>query len=186
MKFRNISSTTLQEDELKRLDSLYNREYSEDVKNSIYDYSDDGNIVNDCLRNHSGRWNSTLEKEYGLNDNQFKNMVKNLDNNQVKLVECAVLYRGFENNIDEFFIGQKISDKGYASTSFDKEVAKYYAGSQGTIIHVYVLKGTRGVYIRQYSQRPHEVEFLLPRCTELEVYKINIKTREVYCRLNYL
>lgn len=39
MTSNNICSTRLLEEELQRLDSLYNREYSEDVEKSMYDYS---------------------------------------------------------------------------------------------------------------------------------------------------
>lgn len=47
-------------------------------------------------------------------------------------------------------------------------------------------KGTKGVYIRQNSLRREEVEFLLPRGSVLEVYKINKSNGVVHCALKYL
>jgi len=96
----------------------------------------------------------------------------------------TILYRGFNKSVDIFQIGQKITDKGFLSTSFDKEVAKYYAGEDGTIFYIDASKGTKGTYIRQSSDRPEEIEFLLFRGTELVVY--DIKGSNVYCRLKYL
>ena len=83
------------EKELAKLDNAYNREYQEHVKNCMFDYSVDSDIVNDCLRNHNGLWNFELEKKYGINSTEFNNMVKDLDNNQVKLVKNTTLYLCF-------------------------------------------------------------------------------------------
>lgn len=184
MTSNNICSTSLPKEELQRLDSLYNREYSEDVKDNMYDYSVDSDIVNNCLRNHEGKWNSELEDKYALDSSQFKNIVKDLDNNQVKLVEDCILYRGLKDNAKKFKIGQKIPNKGYVSTSFDKEVAEYFAEKNGTILHIDSFKGTKSVYIRQNSKYPEQVEFLLPRNTELVIY--DKQGNDVYCRINYL
>lgn len=98
----------LSEDELKELGKTYSKEYPENVKLSMEDYSRDGNFVNDCLKNHDGKWNSDLEKKYGINETQYKNMVKNLDNAQVKLVEDSILFRGFKDNVNDFYLGQPI------------------------------------------------------------------------------
>jgi len=177
-------SKLLEITEIIELDNNYNRDYPDNVKNSMYDYSEDSNIVNDCLRNHNGIWNSELESKYGMNRTQFNNMVKDLDNNQIKLIEDATLYRGFNKPSSRFEIGQEIPDRGYVSTSFDKGVSRYYAGEKGTILQIDVFKGTKGVYIRQHSSRPEELEFLLPRGTKLVVY--DKKGNYVYCKLKYL
>ena len=88
------------------------------------------------------------------------------------------------DSINKFNIGKEITDKGFASSSFDRGVSKYYAGKNGTILHIEAPKGTKGVYIRQNSAKPEEVEFLLSRNTKLVVY--NIKGNNVYCKLKYL
>lgn len=176
----------LSEDSLKELDKKYSKEYSENVKRSMKMYSDDGNIVNDCLINHNGKWNSDLETKYGINEQKYKNMVKNLNNSQVKLVEDTNLFRGFKNNVNDFYLGQSIEHSGFASTSFDRGVAKFHATEKGSILQIDAPKGTKGVYIKQNSLRPEEVEFLLPKGTVLEVYKINKSNGIVHCALNYL
>ncbi len=45
----------LSEDSLKELDKNYSKKYSENVVKSMEEYSDNSNLVNDCLRNHSGK-----------------------------------------------------------------------------------------------------------------------------------
>ena len=87
----NKSKMGLNEKELAKLDKVYNGAYPEHVQNSMFDYSVDSDMVNDCLRNHDGVWNLELKKKYGINRTQFNNMVKDLDNNQVKLVENTIL-----------------------------------------------------------------------------------------------
>jgi hypothetical protein len=176
----------LSEERLNELDKTYSKKYSEDKKISMEDYSDNSNVVNECLRYHDGKWNNDLESKYGINESQYKNMVKNLDNSQVKLVEDTTLLRGVKNDVNSFSIGQTIPDTGYSSTSFDRGVAKFHATENGTVLQIDAPKGTKGVYIRQNSLRPEEVEFLLPRGTLLEVYKINKSNGVVHCALKYL
>ncbi len=113
-------------------------------------------------------------------------MVKNLDNSKVKLVEDTALYRGFKDNVNDFYLGQSIEHRGFASTSFDRGVAKFHATEKGSILQIDAPKGTKGVYIRQNSLRPGEVEFLLPKGSVLEVYKINKSNGVVRCALKYL
>ena len=177
---------SLSEDQLKELDNAYSREYSQSVKDSMEDYSRDSNIVNDCLRNHGGKWNSDLEEKYGFTENQFKNMVENLDNSQIKLLKDTTLFRGCKNNITDFTIGKEIHDWGYGSTSFDKAVAMSYVTDLGTVLYIDASKGTKGIYIRQNSLNPEEVEFLLPRGTVLEVYKIDKSTGVAHAVLKYI
>lgn len=69
----------------------------------MYSYSDNSNIVNECLRNHDGKQNSNLETKYIINGTQYKNIIKNLDNSQVKLVEDTTLFRGFKDNVNDFY-----------------------------------------------------------------------------------
>ena len=129
-------------------------------------------------------WNSELEKKYSLNTEQFENIVKNLDNNHVPLVKNTILHRGLNESFGEIKIWQKIIDRGYTSTSFDKGVAEWYAGKNGIIAYIDAIKGTKGIYIRQYSERPEEIEFLLPKGTELEFYAK--KGNEIHCKLKYI
>ncbi|MDR0912990.1 MAG: hypothetical protein LBM96_10370 [Methanobrevibacter sp.] len=174
---------SLSNERIKELDALYNRNYPESVRGSMWRYSKDSNIVNDCFRNHNGKWNKYLEKTYDIDEKEFKNIVHDLDNYHVELVEDTICYRGLKEEITNFKVGDTIPDLGYASTSFDKGVAKYYATNKGTVFCLKMKKGTKGSYIRQNSSRPNEIEFLLPRGSELEIYKIN---NEVYCILKYI
>jgi hypothetical protein len=176
----------LSEERLNELGKTYSKKYSEDKKYSMKEYSRDGDLVNECLRYHDGKWNNILEAKYGINESQYKNMVKNLDNSQVKLVEDTTLFRGFKDNVNDFYLSQPIEHNGFASTSFDRGVAKFHATEKGTVLQIDAPKGTKGVYIRQNSLRPEEVEFLLPRGTLLEVYKINRSDGVVHCALKYL
>lgn len=129
--------------------------------------------------------NPNLKEKYGMNKEEFEIMVKNLDNNQVKLIEDTRIYRGLKVNINNFKIGDKIPDLGYASTSFDKGVGNFHATGDGSILCIDASKGTKWVYIRQNSLKPEEVEFLLPRGSVLEVNKINKSAEIVHCKIKY-
>ncbi|RBQ22395.1 hypothetical protein ALNOE001_21420 [Candidatus Methanobinarius endosymbioticus] len=66
----------LTEEKIAKLDKLYIRKYSEDVNNFMKLYFKGSNIVNECLRNQNGIQNSELKKKYGINSEQFKDMME--------------------------------------------------------------------------------------------------------------
>ncbi|MGL6299001.1 MAG: ADP-ribosyltransferase [Methanobacteriaceae archaeon] len=104
---------------------------------------------------------------------EFKNVYTSLDAGIIELSKKTVLYRGIKNiKPENFYIGEKIYDRGYQSTTFDKEVAIDYAEENGSVIKIKAGKRTLGIYIRQHSLYPEELEFLLRRKTTLNIYNI--------------
>ncbi|KZX12257.1 hypothetical protein [Methanobrevibacter curvatus] len=89
-------------------------------------YYDNSNVVNDCLRNYGGKWNSALENKYGFSEKEFKNMVKNLDNSQIKFIKDTTIFKCCKDTIYKFEIDKLINENCFMSTSFDKGVSKYY------------------------------------------------------------
>lgn len=82
-------------------------------------------------------------------------------------------YRGFRGrNPDEFEKGQEFHDKGFTSTSIDKDHALFHAGSvtgKGTMFKIHVHAGTKGAYITPHSEFPEEREFVLHKGTKFHV-----------------
>lgn len=87
---------TLSKKEIKRLDELYSRDYSQSIKNAMYEYSEDSEIVNKAFRENNGKWNEYLTNKFGLTEKEFKQIHTSLDNSQIPLVGRTTLNRGLK------------------------------------------------------------------------------------------
>lgn len=53
---------------------------------------------------------------------------------------------------------EKMENQGYTSSTFDKDVGRFYAGKERTVLVIDCLKRTKGVYIRQHSKHPNHAD----------------------------
>lgn len=85
----------------------------------------------------------------------------------------TVLFRGMGKGAGVTFkVGQEFSDKGFVSTSMDRNVGDDFAVGDGAFIRINAPKGTRGAYVDLLSPNDTEQEFLLPRGSRFKVRKI--------------
>jgi hypothetical protein len=123
-------------------------------------------------------------KDFGISKKEYLEKNKNLNLAKQKLKENTILYRGVSYPIQTYQLRKRILDYGYSSTSFDKNISRNkYAGCAGTVIIINAPKGTKGIYIRQSSIYPNDMEWLLPLCSELEIYEINKEKKEIYTKI---
>ena len=67
-------------------------------------------------------------------------------------------------------VGDTFDDKGFMSTSYDKDVAKKFAGDNGAILEIQVPKGYgKSIDVTSYSNKPDENEVLLNAGTSLRI-----------------
>lgn len=181
---KNKLINALNPKEIAELDKLYNKKHSSSTQRAMSIYSDNSDILNECFRYFDGNWNRTLEEKYNLLSENFENICNSLEEGVTFLKYDTRLYRGIKNcNLGDYPINKKLINKGYSSTSFDKNVAKFYAGELGCVLVIDAEKFSPGFYIRQHSFRPHEIEFLLPRDSVLSVYYRNVNKNEIFCKL---
>ena len=123
--------------------------------------------------------------------------MKNLDKaiEKGKLDEPKTLYRGISRESasklfgDEIKTGDHFVDKGYVSTSVDKDFAKNWKGSGGVVLQIEAAKGSTALDVHKMSSvGQHEREVMLPRNSKFEVVgvKIPMSTMEpVHVRVKY-
>lgn len=78
-------------------------------------------------------------------------------------------------NIEDFANGKKFRFKGYRSTSLDPNIAINF-GAKGSsdkkrmmVMQLLVKKGSKGMYVDDFSSTPGEGEFLLPRGSSVQI-----------------
>lgn len=80
-------------------------------------------------------------------------------------------------NPADFKPGQTFRFKGYRSTTIDPGIALNFAtrtnqatrSKQTVMLQILVKKGSKGMYVDEYSATPGEAEFLLPRGTSVKI-----------------
>lgn len=96
------------------------------------------------------------------------------------------VYRGvtgdFANKISNLKVGDTFTDKGFMSTSYDKEVANQFAGEHGVTMTINVPSGFgKSMSISSYSMKPDEAEVLLNAGSTLRIKSNNGK--EIECEV---
>jgi len=101
------------------------------------------------------------------------------------LKEEVILYRGLKDfSIDEFEIGVVFSNiGGFQSSSFNKLVARKYAGENGVVLIIKATVGTKGVCMHECTTNPNDNEFLLDYRYDCIPYKIDKENNEIYVNL---
>ena len=125
---------------------------------------------------------------YGVNltYDEFLNLCNELDKicSINKLFDDTILYRGIKSNdtIERYIKNKMFPEKGFCSTSFDKDIAIEKATIQdenknfndfGWVMEIYAPNGTQGVYLHKYSASPIEQEFLLPRNINFKIFNVD-------------
>lgn len=96
------------------------------------------------------------------------------------------VYRGvtgdFADKISNLKVGDTFTDKGFMSTSYDKEVANQFAGEHGVTMTINVPSGFgKSMSISSYSMKPDEAEVLLNSGSTLRIKSNNGK--EIECEV---
>jgi len=65
--------------------------------------------------------------------------------------------------------------KGYISTSLDKAISRGYTTVEGKDIRIKVRKGTKIMYLRNYSKYPNHMEVLIPPEYYIPEVKLKMK-----------
>jgi hypothetical protein len=90
-----------------------------------------------------------------------------------------ITYTGLDTsyNLEDFVPGRTFQFKGYRSTSLNTNIALNYnsrtnktAGRKQTILlQIRVKKGSKGMYVDEFSSNPGESEYLLPRGSKVRI-----------------
>lgn len=89
-------------------------------------------------------------------------------------------YRGMSIQKDKFneYLslkkGEIFVDKGYISTSYVKDIANEFRGSDDTYFIEMNIKGKNGVLIKSFSNKPDECEIIFGRRSKFEIENIDI------------
>jgi hypothetical protein len=110
-------------------------------------------------------------------DDQLPSIIEALDSavNKVPAPRDFLTYVSLNQNYNpmDFNPGQTFRFKGFRSTSIDPGVALNFANGanqgQTVMLQILVKKGTRGMYVDEYSASPGEAEFLLPRGSAVKI-----------------
>lgn len=131
------------------------------IYNSVYDYMDTAyRQVNKYLRKD--------EMPTGYNKSFMDDMIDGLDAAcENEIGEDVVVYRSMKPT--DLDIGDEFVDKGYVSTSLDKNVAATFR--HGILARIYVPKGSKGVFLGHVpvGMNRNEWEVLLARQTKFRV-----------------
>lgn len=120
-----------------------------------------------------------IEAEY--DGDELPGTIQALDSalNKVPAPQDFITYitLGDGYNIDDFGPGQTYRFKGYRSTTIDPNIALNFGSESSTasrrkqtvVLQVLVKKGSKGMYVDDYSSTPGEAEFLLPRGSSVKI-----------------
>lgn len=108
-------------------------------------------------------------------EDQLPSIIGALDSalDKVPAPKDFLTYVSLNNNYNpaDFSKGQTFRFKGFRSTSIDPGVAMNYSvqSNQTVMLQILVKKGTKGMYVDDYSATPGEAEFLLPRGSAVKI-----------------
>lgn len=178
--FNNQKSTT--EDYHNYLSGAYLPEnYDENELAAIEMYTDTAySSVNDMLNSLPTGIPANQIQAQSVDDN-LPSIVQSLDSalekssTPIDFVSFVSLNSGY--NITDFKAGQTFRFKGFRSVTIDPNVALNFATKddnnprkkQAIILQVSVKKGSKGMYLDDFSANPGEAEFLLPRGSSVKI-----------------
>lgn len=146
------------------------KDLDEDEKGLFKAYSADMYAdMNDCLRECKSQPNDDDFQGTGITTREFVEwsdvMSKAIGRN--KTTEPIVLYRGIDKSYfksveDEFKVGGKLYDYGFASSSTKKSVGEEYS-SNGYVLEIHAPKGSRASSIKDLSFFDYEEEVLIDK-----------------------
>lgn len=120
-----------------------------------------------------------IEPEY--DGDELPSTIQALDSalNKVPVPQDVTVYvsLGENYNITDFKPGQRVRFKGYRSSTINPGIALNFGSEksassrrkQTIIFQILVKKGSKGMYVDDFSSTPGEGEFLLPRGTQVKI-----------------
>ena len=114
-------------------------------------------------------------------DDQLPSIIGALDSalDKVPAPKDFLTYVSLNENYNptDFIQGQTFRFKGFRSTSIDPGIAMNFSAKadqqirsrQTVMLQIFVKKGSKGMYVDDYSATPGEAEFLLPRGTAIKI-----------------
>ena len=105
-----------------------------------------------------------------------------------QLDEDTILYRGLRETpkIIEYIDNKCFPEKGFCSTSFDKNTAIMHSytikdniKTKGWIMQIYAPKNTSGAFLEQHPIIPSEMEFLMPQNLKFHLFDVNYEKKRI-------
>lgn len=180
----------IKEKNFKKLDK-YKLNYNSLQSRAIKLYTDDvRSVINSYFREKKPFFTYKIISGIKISYNQFILFCNELNKitKRNSLLENTILYRGLKssdyvsNSIENGFF----CERGFCSTTFDKDIAIEKANvidengeiiDFGWLMEIYAPKGTIGGFIAEHSVKPIEMEFLLPRNRNLDIFDINYENK---------
>lgn len=155
--------------------------YDENELSAIESYTGEDYIdINDKLYSLPvGISSKKIEPEFS--DDDLPSKIASLDSALNKSVTpkdfLAYISLGDGYKLEDFKPGQTMRFKGYRSTTINPNIALNFGGQtagqnrrgQTIVIQLLVKKGSKGMYVDDYSSTPGEGEFLLPRGSSVKL-----------------
>lgn len=150
---------SLNENEIKKYDNTLFTKIPEESQIAHRKYSHDSDIFNNYYRLSEKEFKKFLKLE-NLNIKEVEKNIANLKKGSIVLKEDLVVYRGFDiKNIDPIKLK---TTEGFISTSLDEAISIGYTRGTGRAIKITIPKGTRVMYVKDYSIYPNHLEVVIP------------------------
>jgi len=170
-RFETKENKILFSDKINKYIGMDSDNYNRDEKNSLETYVFNSVSINSLLR--TGKINDVYVASESTVP-KIKEDIKNIDTAMEKsfLPFDSVVYRSLYSDItNNLSIGDEFEDKGFVSTSFNKELVEgWNYGRENTILKINISKNTKGIYLSKKG-RPFQMELLLNRGTKFKVLK---------------
>ena len=137
--------------------------YSEDELDAIKMFTENSSAINGSLANLPAGIEAKDIQPTGPGDNTPQ-VIASLDSalDKSKAPSNILTYSILPTDM-EIKPGNAFSFKGYRSTSIDLGAVLATAEGSKTVLQTLVPKGTKGMYVDDYSANPGEAEFIVPR-----------------------
>lgn len=146
--------------------SVVKNDFSNEEKKGIENYtSDKADFKKGIFKPAYQEINSSLRKDGSVSESH-KKTVEILDKTFQKAssLEDFTVYRGVsEDFANKLKSGTSFYDKGFVSTTSDKNIAGEFSGSKGVLMEISVPKGSKAISLAKSSKHPEEKEILLNR-----------------------
>jgi len=117
------------------------------------------------------------ETEYDTTPQEIANLDSALDKMKTPVEFLSYVGLGTKYDITNFVPGKTFSFKGYRSTTINPNIALNYNSrvnkdlqrKQTVMLQIRVPKGSKGLFVEDFSANPGESEFLLPRGSKVKV-----------------
>lgn len=179
--YNNVLKPEIEQTHADLINHYVPENYDEDELSAIESYTGEDYLdINDRLYSlPTGIPANKIEPEFSDDDLPLK--IAALDSALKKSSSpkefLAYISLGDGYSLEDFAPGQKIRFKGYRSTTINPNIALNFGSNtsgqnrrgQTLILQVLVKRGSKGMYVDDYSSTPGEGEFLLPRGSTIKI-----------------